>query len=78
MAWRTAIPVYDGERQIGRATSGTWSPLLKQNLALASVEERYSRPGTTLQIEHTAEYERRSVGARVVPRPFFDPPRKKS
>ena len=77
-AWRTAVPVYDGERQIGRATSGSWSPLLKQNLALASVEERYSRPGTAIRIEHTAEYERRTVTAKVVPRPFFDPERKKA
>jgi glycine cleavage system T protein (aminomethyltransferase) len=77
-AWRTAVPVYDGDRQIGRATSGSWSPLLKKNLALASVEQRYSKPGTTIQIEHTAEYERRSVTARVVPRPFFDPERKKA
>ncbi|MCI0410255.1 MAG: aminomethyltransferase family protein, partial [Acidobacteria bacterium] len=77
-AWRTAVPVYDGERQIGRATSGSWSPLLKQNLALASVEERYSRPGTTIRIEHTAEFERRTVTAKVVARPFFDPERKKA
>jgi aminomethyltransferase len=77
-AWRTAVPVYDGERQIGRATSGSWSPLLKQNLALASVEEKYSRLGTNIRIEHTAEFERRTVTAKVVARPFFDPERKKA
>ena len=77
-AWRSAIPVYEGGRQIGRATSGAWSPILKKNLALASVEARYARIGTRVQIEHTAEYERRTVTARVVPRPFFDPERKKA
>jgi aminomethyltransferase len=77
-AWRTPVPVYDGERQIGRATSGSWSPLLKQNLALASVESRFSEPGTRVQIEHTAEYERRTITARVVTRPFFNPERKRA
>jgi len=77
-AWRTAVPVYDGERQIGRATSGSWSPLLKKNFALASVETRYAEEGTQIRIEHTAEYERRTVTATVVPRPFFDPERKKA
>jgi aminomethyltransferase len=77
-AWRTAVPVYDGRRQIGRATSGTWSPLLKKNLALATVEARYAEPGTRIRIEHTAEYERRSVTATVVKRPFFDPERKRT
>ena len=76
--WRTAVPVYDGSRQIGRATSGSWSPMLKKNLALASLEARYAKPGTKVQIEHTAEYERRTVLATVVPRPFFDPERKKA
>ncbi|HEV8336009.1 MAG TPA: aminomethyltransferase family protein [Candidatus Polarisedimenticolia bacterium] len=77
-AWRTAVPVYDGRRQIGRATSGTWSPMLKKNLALATVEARYAEPGTRFQIEHTAEYERRTVTATVVKRPFFDPERKRA
>ena len=77
-AWRTAVPLYDGQRQIGRATSGSWSPLLKKNLALASVETRYAEPGTRFQIEHTAEYERRTLTATVVPRPFFNPERKRA
>ena len=40
MAWRQQIPVYSGGRQVGRATSGTWSPGLKKNIALACVEAR--------------------------------------
>ncbi|MET0772180.1 MAG: aminomethyltransferase family protein, partial [Candidatus Limnocylindrales bacterium] len=32
-AWRQQIPVYSGGRQVGRATSGTWSPGLKKNIA---------------------------------------------
>jgi aminomethyltransferase len=50
---------------------------LKKNLALATVEAAYARPGTTLDIEVTVEWERKTVPATVVKLPFFDPPRKK-
>ncbi len=42
--WREQRPVYAGKRQVGRATSGTWSPTLKQHIALASVEPVSRRP----------------------------------
>jgi len=80
IACRDAVPVYqeDGRTQVGQATSHTWSPLLKQQLSLASVHPRYAKPGTQLKIEHTVEYERRVVTATVVERPFFDPERKRT
>ncbi len=37
VAWRTSAPVYKDGKQIGYATSGCWSPLLKKYLALAHV-----------------------------------------
>ncbi|MCG8417247.1 MAG: aminomethyltransferase family protein [Proteobacteria bacterium] len=77
-AWRTPIPVYRKGRQVGRASSGTWSPLLKKNLALATVQADCSAVGTVLDIEMTVEWERRTVPATVVKTPFFDPARKKS
>ncbi|MGE3163952.1 MAG: aminomethyltransferase family protein [Planctomycetota bacterium] len=77
-AWRTAVPVFGGGAQVGQATSGTWSPLLKKNLALASVKRPYDRLGTRLAIEFTVEYERHTVTAEVVRTPFFDPDRKKA
>ena len=76
-AWRDQIPIYDGNQQIGRATSGTWSPLLKKNLALGTVEARYAAPGTSLRMEWSVEGERGRIPARVVELPFFDPPRKR-
>jgi len=77
-ARRDALPVYDGEgRQVGQATSHTWSPLLKKYLAIASVHRGFEAKGTKLQIEHTVEYERRKVTATVAPTPFFDPERKR-
>ncbi len=78
-AWRTPVPVYEGRgRQVGYATSGAWSPLLKKNLALATVRRAASAPGTRLDIEVTVEFQRRKVGATVTALPFFDPERKKA
>jgi aminomethyltransferase len=76
-AWRQQVPVYAAGRQVGRATSGTWSPGLKQNIALASVEARYEPVGTTLEMEWTVEGRRGRVGATVAALPFYDPPQKR-
>jgi aminomethyltransferase len=75
-ASRVPVPVYVGGRQVGKATSTTWSPLLKKMIALASVETAHSRPGTRLQIEITIEARRQKVTATVVKLPFFNPERK--
>ncbi len=79
-AWRSGVPVYDsdGSRQIGKATSGAWSPMIKKNLALASVETRYAKIGTELKIEYTVEYQRETVTAKVAPMPFYNPEHKKA
>ncbi len=75
---REGVPLYRGGRQIGYATSRTWSPLLKKYLALGTVESDLAAVGTELHIEVTCEYERRRVKATVRQTPFFDPKRKKS
>jgi aminomethyltransferase len=77
-AWRTAVPVYARGRQVGRATSGTWSPILKANIALASVEAAYEPVGSRVHVEWTVEARRGRVDATVVPLPFFDPERKRA
>jgi aminomethyltransferase len=77
-AWRQQVPVYAADRQVGRATSGTWSPGLKQNIALASVEARYEAVGSLLEMEWPVEGRRGRVGATVVELPFFDPPHKRA
>jgi aminomethyltransferase len=77
-AWREQVPVSHGGRQVGRATSGTWSPTLKQNIALAQVDAALEPVGTRLWIEWTVEGRRGKVGATVVPLPFFDPERKRA
>jgi aminomethyltransferase len=77
-ASRSAVPLYEGRRQVGRATSVTWSPTLKRNVALASVLAPYEPVGTALEIEWTVEARRRRIDAEVVALPFLDPPRKRS
>ena len=75
-ASRVHVPVYRGREQVGKATSTTWSPLLKQLIALASLEPQHAKPGARLQIELTVEAVRHRAAATVRPLPFFNPPRK--
>src|ERR1017187_7237285 len=75
-ASRVHVPVYKGREQVGKATSTTWSPLLKKLIALASLETQHAAPGTTLQMEITVEAVRHKVSATVRSLPFFNPPRK--
>ena len=75
-ASRVHVPVYRGRDQVGKATSTTWSPLLKQLVALASIEPQHAKPGTKLQMELTVEAVRHRATARVRQLPFFNPPRK--
>jgi aminomethyltransferase len=77
-AWRGSAPVYDGGRQVGYATSGAWSPLLKRPLALAHLQARYAQPGTLLAMEVTVEHYHRKAAARVVALPILDPGRRRA
>jgi aminomethyltransferase len=75
-ASRVHVPVYSGGRQVGKATSTTWSPLLKKMIALASIDTAYAAPGERLQMEITVEAVRQKVTATVCTLPFFSPDRK--
>ncbi len=75
-ASRVAVPVYSGHTQVGRATSTTWSPVLKKMIALGSVGSQYAEPGTNLEVELTVEAVRHKVRAKVTKLPFFNPKRK--
>jgi aminomethyltransferase len=76
IASRVAVPVYRGSRQVGKMTSTTWSPTLKKMIALACVGRENSKVGSKLSVEMTVEAVRHTVSAKVVPLPFFNPPRK--
>jgi aminomethyltransferase len=75
-ASRVAVPVYRNGRQVGKATSTTWSPTLKRMIALATVDRPHHAEGTALQFEMTVEAVRHRVTATVVKTPFFNPARK--
>jgi glycine cleavage system aminomethyltransferase T len=77
-AWRTSVPVYGRGRQVGYATSGCWSPILKKYVVLAHLEASAAKLGGELRIEVTAEHRRRRARARVVEPSFFNPERKRS
>jgi aminomethyltransferase len=73
---RVPVPLYKRGRQVGRATSTTWSPILKNVVALASVAAGQAEVGTSIEVEWTVEARRSRTPATVVELPFFNPPRK--
>jgi len=75
-ASRVAVPVYRNGRQVGRATTTTWSPVLKKLIALATIAAPHVAEGTALEFEVTVEAVRHRVPATVVKTPFFNPARK--
>jgi aminomethyltransferase len=76
IASRVALPVFAAGKQVGKATSSTWSPTLKKMIALATVNRGHTKPGTALEFEITVEAVRHRVPATVVKTPFFNPKRK--
>jgi len=79
-SWVDAIPVYSDSDQrdhIGRATSGTWSPVMKKYAVIGRVKPQYAKIGTRIYVEQTVNARRYAVSATVVKMPFFDPPRKR-
>ncbi|MBI4205972.1 MAG: aminomethyl transferase family protein [Betaproteobacteria bacterium] len=77
-AWRTSVPLYVDGDQIGYATSGGWSPLLKKYIALAHIGSRWAAPGTPVEMEVTVEHRRKRAAGSVVKKPFFNPERKRT
>jgi aminomethyltransferase len=63
--------VRDGAN-VGRVTSGTFSPTLDQSIAMAYVDAGCSAPGTQCEVDIRGK----PVAARVIPLPFYDRKRK--
>lgn len=74
--------IYDARRKlVGTVTSAMWSPAAKANIALASLQMPWGRPGEKLWAEIYYQKElkwgRIMSRCRVVEGAFYDPPRKK-
>ena len=65
-------PVYVGRRKVGVVTSGTRSPILKKNVALARVAVQYADLDTPLEVGKLDGMQKR-IPATVVRFPFYDP-----
>lgn len=77
MAVRTSLPVMRDGKQIGYASTSTWSPVLKKYIALAHLQRPHFEPGTSVTVEVTVEHHRRQAKAKVVKTPFYEPAWKK-
>lgn len=77
-ASRLPAPIYRGRRQIGYATSSTFSPILKKYVALGTVEGPFAQIGAEVDIEITVEFTRWKARAKIVKTPFFNPERKRA
>jgi aminomethyltransferase len=75
-ASRVAVPVFVGGLQVGKLTSSTWSPTLKQMIGIATIDAVYSSLSAKVEVEHTVDVVRHRVGATIVQTPFFNPSRK--
>jgi len=64
--------IHIGRAQIGVVTSGTRSPLLKKNIALARVDVRHGEIGTEVEIGKLDGHQKR-LPARIVRFAHFDP-----
>ena len=77
-----SLVYHDQNREVGHITSAIWSPTLKSSVALALVERPFdaARNGN-LWVEiytlHELVYVKLMVRARVVPRQFFNPARRR-
>jgi len=67
MIARDSYPVFAGEREVGRVTSGSPAPCLKKNIGMAYVPYDLRTPGTEILIGIRAQ----KAAARIVKMPFY-------
>ena len=75
---RDQVPVYEQARLVGRATSITWSPMLKKMIGFGSLPPSLASPGTRVSVQWVVEGEPGKVPATVVELPFLDLPHKRA
>lgn len=71
-----------GRKEVGSISSAIWSPTCKRNIALAMVEAPFYKGSADIWAEiylcRELVWERRMRKARVVPKPFFAPERRRA
>lgn len=77
-ASRAPTPIYKYGRQIGQATSLTFSPVLKKYIAIGTVDRRFGDLGSSVDLEITVEYSRETANATIVKPQFYNPKRKRA
>ena len=69
---RQGYPILDNGREIGRITSGSYSPTLDTSIGMGYVLVRYATPGREIDLDIRG----RVLRAEVVPLPFYTRPRR--
>ena len=70
------------QKNIGFTTSATWSPVCKQNIAIATVRTPHGNVGDKLFVDiyyqREMHWSRVMAEATVVDKPFWNPPRRRA
>jgi aminomethyltransferase len=77
-ASRDPVPIYRRGKQVGQATSITFSPILKKMIAIGTIERQYVSLGSQVEMEITVEYTREVAKATITKPQFFNPKRKRA
>ena len=67
MPAREGAPIFNGQTQVGVLTSGGFAPSLEAPIAMGYIENRFTAPGTPLEIEVRGK----RIAANVTPMPFI-------
>ena len=70
----------DKAKQVGHVTSAMWSPTCKRNIAIATLETRYSphddRLWAEIYVAKELKWDKLMARCHIVEEPFFNPPRR--
>ena len=78
-----ALVYHRGKTEVGHITSAMWSPTCKANIALAMLRRPYGEEITQelsveIYVKKELKWARQMARCRIVPRPFFDHPRRRA
>ncbi|WP_020590319.1 aminomethyltransferase family protein [Kiloniella laminariae] len=77
-----ALVYHKQKKEIGHITSAVWSPTMKNNLAMALLQRPFGVDITEdlwveIYVDKELKWDRVMARAKIVDRPFFNPPRKR-